>query len=595
MVESYKIPQFNELTSCIEQKRKLPAEEKDLLKKSFDFSQKAHAKQKRRSGEPYFTHPFKAALTLAEWNMDTPTICAGLLHDTIEDTEYTFEDIKKLFGEEIAFLVSGVTKLGKLKYRGEKTAKEIAKEIESAKIKRRSESLRKMILAVSEDLRVIFIKLADRLHNMKTLKSLPPQKQARIALETSEIYASLAYRLGMQNLSGELEDLAFPYIHPKEYKWIKENVGAYYENMEGYLKNVKPIVEQALHKNGIKPVNIDYRSKRISSLYKKLSRYDMNVGQIYDLMAMRIIVNTVEECYAALGTIHQLWPPLPGKIKDYIALPKPNGYKSLHTTVFCVDNKVTEFQIRTTQMHEEAENGIAAHWAYSQAKTTKDYKESKAIFADKKELKWVQQLREWQKDLSDPLDFLNSLKIDFFKDRVFGITPKGEVIDLPAGSTPVDFAYQIHSSIGDQCTGAKVNGKIVSLDYKVQSGDIIDILVQKNKRPSESWLNFVKTEGARRKIKSSIHKEAGLFTNLSKKSHQTEIKITASDRIGLFKDVAAVVSRSHINISEMNVPKTTGFPTIKITCDITDKEKIEKLIFKIKDVEGVKEVNYRLL
>ncbi len=582
-MSDFKTPQFNDLLAALEQKRKLPEEEKDLLKKAFDFSQKAHAKQKRKSGEPYFSHPFKTAITLVEWNMDTPTICAGLLHDTIEDTEYVFDDIKKNFGEEIAFLVNGVTKLGKLKYRGEKT--------EDEKIKRRSESLRKMILAVSEDLRVVFIKLADRLHNMKTLKSLPPQKQLRISLETSEIYASLAYRLGMQNLSGELEDLAFPYIHPKEYKWIKENVGAFYENMEGYLKNVKPVVEQALNKNGIKPVNIDYRSKRISSLYKKLSRYDMNVGQIYDLMAMRIIVNTIEECYAALGTIHQLWPPLPGKIKDYISLPKPNGYRSLHTTVFCIDNKVTEFQIRTVQMHEEAENGIAAHWAYSQAKTTKDYKESKAIFADKKELKWVHQLREWQKDLSDPLDFLNSLKIDFFKDRVFGITPKGEVIDLPAGSTPVDFAYQIHSSIGDQCTGAKVNGKIVSLDYKVQSGDIIDIIVQKNKKPSESWLTFVKTDGAKRKIKSSIHKETGL----AKKSHQTEIKVIASDRIGLFKDVAAVVSRYHINISEMNVPKTTSFPIIKIVCDITDKEKIEKLILKIKGVEGVKEINYRIV
>lgn len=574
---------FEQLIKAIENKRQISLDEKNLIKNAYVFAESAHSGQKRNSGEPYFTHPYHTALKLAEWGLDAQTIVAGLLHDVAEDTKTTLEQIKKIFGEETTFLIDGVTKLGKLKYRGERN--------EAEKTKHRAESVRKMILATSEDLRVVFIKLADRLHNMQTLASLPVQKQKRISLETTEIYASLAYRLGMQSLAGELEDLAFPYLYPKEYKWLKENISAKYENLENYLESVKPVIEEALSKNSIKPIKIDYRAKRISSLYKKLMRLDMNLDQVYDLVAMRIIVNTVEECYAALGIVHQLWPPLPGKIKDYIALPKPNGYRSLHTTVFCLDKKPMEFQVRTLEMHNEAENGIAAHWAYTQGKSTKDYKRNNAIFADKKELKWVQQLRNWQKELADSKEFIHSLKNDFFNDRVFAITPKSEVIDLPAGSTPVDFAYQIHSSIGDQCTGAKVNGKIVPLDYQIQSGDIVDILVQKNKKPSESWLESVKTETAKRNIKSSIHKHTGL----AQKNHQTEIKIIAADRIGLFKDIAAVVSRSHINISEMNVPKTPNFPSIKIICDITDKEKVEKLVLKIKNVEGVKEVNYRLI
>ena len=574
---------FEVLIKTIEKKREISAEEKGLIKKAYEFAELAHKGQKRSSGEPYFIHPYQAAIILAEWGLDTSTIAAGLLHDVIEDTKTSLEQITKTFGAEIAFLIDGVTKLGKLKYRGERN--------EAEKTKHRAESVRKMILATSEDLRVVFIKLADRLHNMQTLAALPVQKQKRISLETTEIYASLAYRLGMQSLAGELEDLAFPYLYPKEYKWLKENISSKYENLENYLESVKPVIEENLLKNNISPIKIDYRAKRISSLYKKLMRLDMNLDQVYDLVAMRIIVNTIEECYMALGIVHQLWPPLPGKIKDYIALPKPNGYRSLHTTVFCLDKKPMEFQVRTVEMHNEAENGIAAHWAYTQAKTTKDYIKGNAIFADKKELKWVQQLRTWHKELADPKDFIHSLKNDFFNDRVFAITPKSEVIDLPAGSTPVDFAYQIHSSIGDQCTGAKVNGKIVPLDYQIQSGDIVDILVQKNKKPSESWLEFVKTETAKRNIKSSIHKNTGL----AQKTHRTEIKIVAADRIGLFKDIAAVVSRSHISISEMNVPKTPHFPSIKIICDITDKEKIEKLILKIKGVKGVKEVSYKIV
>lgn len=461
----------------------------DMLRRAVILAKTAHAGQKRESGEPYFNHVYATAMKLIEWRLDAETVIAGLLHDVVEDTSFDLEHIRKDFGEEIAFLVEGVTKLGHVKYRG---------------VQAQAENLRKMILALSQDLRVILIKLADRWHNMKTLSSLPVQKQKRVALETYDIYAPLAYRLGMQDLAGELEDLAFPYLYPKEYGWLLAEVKEKYAAREKYLRKTEPILRQALDENKIQVVKIDYRAKRYSSLWKKLKRYDMNLEQIYDLVAMRIIVNTIEDCYATLGIIHKLWPPLPGRIKDYIALPKPNGYQSLHTTVFCVDNKPTEFQIRTLKMHEEAENGIAAHWAYEQAKDESAYLEKRPIFAAKKELAWVNQLREWQQEFPDSEEFLDSLKIDFFRDRIFVITPKGAVIDLPAGSTPVDFAYQIHSEIGDQCSGAKVNGRMMPLDYQLQSGDVVEILCQKSKKPSESWLKSVKTEAAKKRIRAVL-------------------------------------------------------------------------------------------
>ena len=567
---------IKEILDEVQKTRELTEDEVNLLRRAFDFSQKAHANQKRKSGEPYFNHAYETALKLAEWRLDTATIAAGLLHDVLEDAGINLDELKKEFGEEIAFLVDGVTKLGRLKYRG---------------IEKQAENLRKMILALGEDLRVVFIKLADRLHNMKTLSALPIQKQKRIALETSEIYASLAYRLGMTNLAGELEDLAFPYLYPQEHQWLIENVKESYEERQSYLEKVKPIIEKSLKEHGIEPIKIDFRAKRYSSLYKKLLRYDMNLEQIYDLVALRIIVRTVEECYAALGIIHQLWPPLPGRIKDYIALPKPNGYRSLHTTVFCLENKPTEIQIRTLEMHEEAENGIAAHWAYEQKKGTKDYLEEKPIFADKKELIWVQQLKNWQKEFSNPEEFIQSLKIDFFKDRIFAITPKGEVIDLPAGATPVDFAYAIHTDIGDSCVGAKVNNKIVPLDYQLQSGDLVEILTQKSKKPSESWLKFVKTSHARKKIKSGLRQSVSSY----QKKLQTEFKITVADRIGILKDITTVISRSHINIVKVSVPETGHFPNLKILCDLSDTEKIQKLILKLKKIKGVKEISYKMV
>ena len=552
--------------------------ENEFIRRAYELSKKQHQGQKRKTGEPYFNHALQAAEFVADWGLDQTSIAAALLHDVVEDTGYQIEKIKSEFGGEVAFIVDGVTKLGKIKYRG---------------IERQVENLRKMILALSQDIRVIIVKLADRLHNMRTLAAVPPQKQKRIALETMEIYAPLAYRLGMQKISGELEDLAFPYIYPREYRWLIDHTKEKYNERERYIENVKPIVIEVLQNAGIKVIALESRAKRYSSLYKKLLRYDMDIDKIYDLVALRIIVKTLEDCYAALGVIHNLWPPLPNRIKDYIALPKPNGYRSLHTTIFGPENKITEIQIRTKEMHDESETGIAAHWLYEQIKGGKEYIEKKSIAADKKELQWVEQLRSWQQDFAYPEEFLESLKIDFFKDRIFAITPKGEVIDLPLGATPVDFAYHIHTDIGNSCSGAHVNGKIVPLNHQLRSGDIVDIIIQKNKKPSEDWLEFVKTSHARNHIRAAIK---GKSTQLVKREpKETELKITVEDRVGLLKDITAILSRSHVNIIAINTITNARFPTLRIHCDLTAKDKIEKLLLKLKKLKEIKEISYQLL
>ena len=549
--------------------------ENSLIKRAYDTSKLAHEGQKRTSGEPYFNHALATAELVAQWGLDPVSVSAALLHDVVEDTNYPIEKIKSEFGEEVAFIVSGVTKLGKIKYRG---------------VERQVENLRKMIIALSQDIRVIIIKLADRMHNMRTLKALPPQKQKRIALETMEIYSPIAYRLGMQRVSGELEDSALPYIYPREYRWLIDHTKERYEEREKYLEKVKPVAVEALKKAGIEVLNIDSRAKRYTSLYKKLLRYDMDVDKIHDLVALRIVVKNVENCYAALGVMHNMWPPLPNRIKDYIALPKPNGYRSLHTTVFCMDNKITEIQIRTEEMHEEAETGIAAHWLYDKVKNLKDYLERKSPVADKKELHWVEQLRDWQKEFSNPEEFLESLKIDFFKDRIFAITPKGEVIDLPAGVTPVDFAYHVHTEIGNACVGAKVNGKIVPLNYELRSGDIVEILIQKNKKPSESWLEFVKTSHAKNHIRAAIKTKTESLS--AREVKISEIRITVEDKPGLINEITAIMTRSHVNVLAVNTITNSRFPSFRIKCDLVNKEKIEKLIVKLKKIKEVREISY---
>ncbi len=555
-----------------------------LISKAYSFALKAHQGQRRASGESYFEHPKKTADILLSWRLDEEAIAAGFLHDVIENSENVankFKELREIFGENIAFLVEGVTKLGKIKYRGEE---------------RHKESIKKLILASSKDVRVLLIKLADRYHNMQTLKHLPIEKQQRIALETYEIYAPLAYRLGMQKVSGELEDLAFPYINPEAYEWLYKNVRVKYEDREKYLARIKPIVLKALTDASIKPLRIDFRAKRYSSLYKKLLRYDMDIEKIYDLVAFRIIVETVADCYAALGIIHQLWPPLPGRIKDYIAVPKPNGYKSLHTVVIATGNKVVEFQIRTMEMHEEAENGIAAHWAYAETKGTESYIKKQASIAKTADIEWIKKLRAWQEESDDSdTNFIDAMKIDFFKDRIFTLTPKGGVIDLPAGATPVDFAYQIHSVIGDQCVRAKVNGQIVPLHHELRSHDIVEIITQKGKKPSASWLEFVRTSEAKNRIRKTVSKKTGTaFVTLPK---QVRLRISAEDKITLLEDISSIISRSHINIVSIDSQREERgkFCIIKVLCDTDDPNKVQKIMLKLKSLKAIKEIEYKFV
>lgn len=458
-------------------------EEIDSIKAAGEFAESAHIHQKRRSGEPYFNHCLATAHALYEWGLDAETIAAGFLHDVLEDVAVDEKTIEDRFGGDVLFMVKGVTKLGKLRYRGH---------VEYA------ENLRRMILAMGEDIRVILVKLADRLHNIRTLKSLPPDKQKKIAAETLEIYAPIALRLGMGYLKGELEDLCFPFVYPKEHEALVKQVALKYKERTHYLEKIKPLIQRELAKEGITNVMIDARAKHYYSLWRKLKENNKNVDAVYDLIALRIIVDTMPECYATLGIIHKLWRPLPGRIKDYIALPKSNGYQSLHTTVFCEDGVITEFQIRTRVMHDEAERGVAAHWAYAESG-----KPAEGVKANSAKLAWITTLREWQDSVQEE-DFLKSLKIDYFKDRIFVFTPKGDVVNLPTGSTPIDFAYDIHSDIGNHCMGTKVNGKMVQLHKKLQNGDVVEIITQKNKKPVASWLDFVRTSYAKGRIRQAL-------------------------------------------------------------------------------------------
>ena len=429
---------------------------------------------------------------------------------------------------------------------------------------------------------------------MRTLAALPPAKQKRIALETDEIYAPLAYRLGMQNISGELQDLAFPYLHPKESEWLKKTTAGQYEKRLAYLQTLKPEVEKLFAKHGIKPLVIDFRAKRYSSLYKKLLRYDMDINKVYDLVAMRVITESVPECYAVLGIIHEAWPPVPGKIKDYIALPKPNAYRSLHTTVIGPEEQIIEFQIRTQAMHEENETGVAAHWLYKMKGSGQKAKDIT------KEIAWVQQLREWQEHAgqsganADAL--LESMKVDFFRDRIFAITPQGEVVDLPVYSTPIDFAYRIHSDIGNSAVGAKVNGTIVPLNHKLKSGDMVEIITQKGKRPSEDWLAFVASPVARDHIRIALRRKNSLVKSAAVPT-RAELKLAVEDRLGLIKELSATINRSHLNILAFHTDnsKSNKYPFDKIEVNTADRAKIEKLLVKLKGIKGVKEISYKIL
>ena len=463
--------------------------ELDLLEKAFEFAEKSHFEQKRESGEPFINHPLRVALTISQMKLDTNAVIASLLHDVVEDCKVPISEIKSQFNDEISFLVNGLTKVNQIKYKEDDNIEK--------------ENFRNMILAMSKDIRIILIKLADRLDNMKTLWPLEPIKRRKKSLETLEILAPLAYRLGMSDIAAQLEDLAFPYSYPEEYRLSKKIIGKRKEELENYLQELVPLVQKKLKENNLNPQKIKSRAKHLYSVWRKLQKEDMDIKRIYDLVAMRIIMPNIEECYGALGIIHQMWKPVPGRFKDYIALPKPNGYQSLHTTVFAKNERIVEIQIRTPQMDEEAEWGIAAHWIYGDLKDSKKYKK-KGKFNPPKKFYWINQLRDWQKKFYDSKEFLNSLKVDFFKDRIFVLTPKGDIIDLPDGATTIDFAYQIHTDVGNQAAGAKVNGKLVSLDYKLQSGEVVEIINKKRKLPSSSWLEFVKMTETKKRIQDAL-------------------------------------------------------------------------------------------
>lgn len=467
----------------------LDSEEKALLQKAYDFALKAHENQNRASGEPYFNHVFETAVNLASFGMDSTTIAAGLLHDTVEDTDVTEEDIEEQFGKEIVFLVNGVTKLGKLKYRGRE---------------RHVESLRKFFIAVAQDMRVVAIKFADRLHNVNTLEHIKPEKAKRIALETIEIYAPLAYRLGMGRLVGELQDASFPFAYPKEAQMVEELMKQKKGLNERYLEKIWRSLKKEMAQQNIKDIETHQRVKGRYSLWKKLARKNMDIEQIYDIVALRIIVPHIEDCYRLLGIIHSMWRPLPGRIKDYIALPKVNGYQSLHTTVFSGDGGIAEIQIRTPEMHEFAEYGFAAHHVYKQRGST---------VADRNSLQWLRELKEFQETEDDQKNFLRNLKEDFFEERIFVFTPKGDVLDLPNGSSAIDFAYAIHSEIGNTAQAAIINGKNSALKTQLYNGNIVEIKTNKKGHPSSKWLAYVKTTLARKHIEK-YSKEHSLWNKV---------------------------------------------------------------------------------
>jgi GTP pyrophosphokinase len=474
---------------------KINKEDKDLIEKAYLFAQKAHEGQKRNSGEPYFTHVFETAKNLAIYGMDAKSIIAGFLHDTLEDTEITEEELIKEFGEEIVTLVKGVTKLGKLKYRGHE---------------RHVESLRKFFMAVVDDVRIIIIKLADRLHNVETLQYVRPDKQKRIALETIEIHARLANRIGMGKLKGELEDAAFPFAYPKEYEEVKKIVLNKSEVYQKELSVVATQLEEELKKQKIGMIEMSQRAKHKYSLWQKLKRYNMDIDKIYDIVALRVIVDTIEDCYRVLGLVHGMWKPIPGRVKDYIANKKPNGYQSLHTTVFTGNGGTVEIQIRTPEMNAEAAYGIAAHFIYKEISK----KKNKNVSVEKK-LGWINQLKELQEVVSNPNKFIDDLKMDIFNDRIFVFTPKGDVIDLPDESSPIDFAYAIHSDIGNHTQSAQINGKIAPLHTKLHNNDIVNILVNKKANPSSKWLDFTKTTDAKKHINNYLKQNSLLSKFLS--------------------------------------------------------------------------------
>jgi GTP pyrophosphokinase len=462
------------------------SEEKELIIRAYNFAKNAHEGQKRANGDPYFIHVYETAKNIAKLGMDAKTIAAGLLHDVIEDTKVTEVEMEKEFGSDIVFLVNGVTKLGTLKYHGHE---------------RHVESLRKFFIAMASDIRVVVIKFADRLHNLRTLQYLREDKRKRIAMEAIEVYAPLANRLGMGKLKGDLEDAAFPFAYPKEFKEIEEMLNEKKEPYKKHLAEVRTTLEKELIKNKINFSEIDYRIKHKYSLYRKLLRYNMDLEKIHDIVALRIVVQNLEDCYRVLGIVHSQWKPLPNRIKDYIALPKPNGYRSIHTTIFTGSGGIAEIQVRTNEMHAEAAYGIAAHFAY------KENGDKKAK-EDKSKFDWIEELKNFKHLGESPEKYIEDLKMDFFSHRIFIFTPIGDVIDLPEDSSAIDFAYAIHSDIGNHVSGSKINNKMSPLSTKLKNGDIVEIITKKDSNPSNKWFEYVKTNTAKKNIRIYLEKHS---------------------------------------------------------------------------------------
>lgn len=556
------------------------------IRSAYELAKVNHQGQKRNSGEDYIIHPLHVAMILADMNMDPATIIAGLLHDTIEDTSVTYEDIEKKFGKEIAELVDGVTKLKKLNYK--------------SKAEKQAENIRKMVLAMAKDIRVIIVKLADRLHNMRTLEYMTEAKKIEKATETLEIYAPIADRLGMSRVKWELEDLSLRYLDPDEYYKLVDMVNKRRKEREELINSIIDTLKVNLERVGIK-CEINGRPKNFYSIYKKMKVKGKVFDEIYDLSAVRILTNDIKDCYGALGVVHTLWKPIPGRFKDYIAMPKPNNYQSLHTTVIDNNGETFEVQIRTYQMHQTAEYGIAAHWKYKTGQTkTTSFDEN---------LTWLRQLMEWQKDLNDPNDFMDTLKVDFFADEVFVFSPKGDVINLPEGSTPIDFAYRIHTQVGNTCVGAKVNGRIVPLSYKLSSGNIVDIITNSNSGPSLDWLNIVKSNQAKKKI-SQYFKIKDRDKNIEKGKEvlEKEAKRLNYNVNEFLKDEWIDEVRAKLNVSTIDdLYAALGFGTVKlsqVTAKLIDiynrfnkkpiknivksKRKAQKSGIDVKGVDGVK-------
>ena len=476
-------PRFEELLRRIQGYR--PTDDVSIIRKAWDFCVSHHEGQSRASGEPYVIHPLEVAEVLAEMRLDSTAIAAGLLHDAVEDTHATTEQIAALFGDQVAHIVEGVTKIEKIQLANRED--------------RQAENVRKMLLAMVTDIRVVLIKLADRLHNMRTLEHLKPERQQAIAQETIDIYAPLAHRLGMGKVRGELEDLAFRYIDPVSYQRVAEAVETRRSEGEQFLRAVEDTLAEQLREAGI-DARVEWRIKRVYSVFQKIERTQVSFDQVYDLLAVRIITHDISACYAVFGLIHTLWRPVPGRIKDFIAMPRANRYQSLHTTVMSPTGHQFEVQIRTEEMHRIAEEGIAAHWKYKAGEGTINAR-------DEERLNWIRQLVEWQKEMTDPNEFLSSLKMDLYPDEVYTFTPKGKVVVVPAGGTPVDFAYTIHTEVGHTCVGAKVNGRMVPMRTKLRTGDVVEIVTQKDHKPSRDWLTYVKSPRARNKIKHWLNED----------------------------------------------------------------------------------------